>query len=118
VIVPPATSRTDKPTAGGATGLASVATAPVPSGSAGRGKSPDRLEAADLQAAPELVDDLIRGATGGASLAERRACIRALVRCRVKTPAALTALEELQNDLTPQVRVDAIIGLSRLQMTP
>jgi hypothetical protein len=68
-----------------------------------------------LQAAPELVDDLIRGATGGANLAERRACIRALVRCRIKTPAAMKALEDLQHDLTPQVRVDAIIGLARLQ---
>jgi hypothetical protein len=64
-----------------------------------------------------LVGDLIRGATSGASLTERRACIRALVRCRVKTPAVLTALEELSNDNTPQVRVDANIGLARLRMS-
>jgi hypothetical protein len=109
------TSPTDKPSAGGSTATASASTSSTPAKSAQRGQSPDRLQPADLQAAPELVDDLIRGATGGANLAERRACIRALVRCRIKTPAAMKALEDLQHDLTPQVRVDAIIGLARLQ---
>jgi hypothetical protein len=121
VISRPNASRNDKPSTGAVTAVVSAGPTPTSAGAAKpaeRGQSPDRLQPEDLQAAPGLVDDLIRGAASGASPSERRACIRALLRCRVKTPAALAALEGLQNDQTPQVRVDAIIALARLRMMP
>ena len=45
----------------------------------------------------------------------RQACVRALARCKVDTPAVLDALKGLAQDPTPAVRAEAANALTRMR---
>jgi hypothetical protein len=82
-----------------------------------RWKAADGLTWADMRSAPELVKHLLAAAqVRGDSTEVRVACIRALVRCQVRTPLVFAALEGLSEDPVPAVRGEAIIGQARLRL--
>ncbi len=82
-----------------------------------RRRMADGLRPEDLRADPRLVPHLLETAKNADEGADVRvACIRALMRCRVCSPAVFATLDGLQDDQTPAVRGVAIIGAARLRM--
>jgi hypothetical protein len=81
-----------------------------------RQQAAGKVMRADLVSAPELVRHLMTAAQSDNEEPDTRvACIRALVRCQVRTPAMMAWLDGLSNDEVGPVRVEAIIGQARLR---
>lgn len=74
----------------------------------------DQLTAEDLRANPGLTSELIAAGASSSSVPVRTATIKALVRCRVSTPEAMTVLNTAaQTDPEATIRAAAASGITR-----
>jgi HEAT repeat protein len=74
----------------------------------------DQLAASDVTAHPSVVPALMRAATGNGNELVRAACVRAIVRGKVKDAGTIASLERMMNDESVKVQVEAATGLMEL----
>jgi hypothetical protein len=72
------------------------------------------LAGLDWRCHPQVVDVLLKAATGDAAPTVRVECVRTLARMDVNTMSVMTALEVLQRDKDPRVQHEVNQALARL----
>ena len=75
----------------------------------------DAYTAQEIAATPALAPALLKTAQENADSGLRCACVRALVRGKIATPAVLAGLDKLVSDRAIDVRVEAAVGLNELK---
>ena len=82
---------------------------------AGVASAADALAPADVSVNGPVPTALLRAAEANTDPAARSACVRALARCKARTPGVVAGLERLVNDRNVDVRVEAAVALSDLK---
>lgn len=75
----------------------------------------DRLTATDITEYPAIIPALMKATNEQMNVAVRTACVRAVVRGKVATPTVMAGLEQLVNDRSTDVRIEAAAGLEELR---
>jgi hypothetical protein len=75
----------------------------------------DQLAAWDVTAHPSTVRALVRTATANGDELIRAACVRAIVRGKVRDAGTIASLERMTNDESVKVQVEAAAGLMELR---
>ncbi len=75
----------------------------------------DVLTPADVSVNGPVLSALLKTAEDHKVPAVRSACVRALARCKARTPSVLAGLERLVNDRNVDVRVEAAVALNDLK---
>ena len=81
----------------------------------GVGVAADALTPADVSVNGPVPSALLKTAEDHKDPAARAACVRALARCKARTPSVLAGLERLVSDRNVDVRVEAAVALNDLK---